>query len=704
MGKILKQLNAPLEKWTSEGPVETWVCFFIVTISIGFLAFSSFPVETKLWMVLIGLFLPFVFYLKVRGVAVRDKETLLPNVPMGIWILLLMAGLSLRIYKLSEFHLWPGGDEALQGFFAIDLIKKWSWRFFYTSGQHPPLLIWLLKPGFQMINSIPFDLWFVPAVFSILTLFVSYAASRQYFGKTTSFIFFLLMAFSFWPLSFGRWCVQGTLIPFFEITCFYILGRFINSASVKHERWWLVGLGAFLGLGMLTFTSWVTVVAVMTIIIFFHLSHRLKKSMLSLGMFAVSFFIFFVPWLIAAVHEHFGGYLVSVSVGGGYYSWKHQILTAFSNITCLLGGPVGNIGVAYGPSWGGILNPILGGCLFIGVTILLRSRRSALTWTLILSFLVFMTPGLLSTDHVEMFRIIPAMPMLLMMVALGLERLLAFVKAPRRILFLILFMGLSLSWDYYHLFQPRLEGRLFHWTFRNIPEDESQKAYQILKSIADQQGPGFVFTEFLLLARDHCLRVMSYPFNAVDNPKYRNFPGNWAAVIVNLHYGPYILKRFPGSHWFPIGIGNPEDGGLALGILPITDENRAAIFRWVKAHQFFHDMGSLSENMMNDPKLYKSVLEGAPVGYGLVKDDPFLESCYGEWLAQYHYEDNLNQNIAVLRRAIEKGYPTANLYYKLGNFLLLNREPEQARKSYELAVRSEPNYTAAAKALEYITK
>jgi 4-amino-4-deoxy-L-arabinose transferase-like glycosyltransferase len=706
VNKINRFMNLRVEGLVSTGPLWTWFFFVVFVVSNGFLAYSSLPYQLKIWIFLAGILLPLVLYARARVLHKIDLEKnssnpIISDPPIGIYLVLLGIGLFLRFFKLTDLHLWPTGDEGLQGFFAIELVKKWDWRFFYTSGQHPPLLIWILKIFFQLFRNPFFNLWFPPALLSSLTLIFGYFVSRVFFSKSASFIFFLLLAFSFWPLDFGRFCVQGALVPFFELFCFYFLGRFLSESKPSFRKTWSAILGISLGLGCLTFTSWVTVIVFVVLGVIAHAHTWRQNSREYFLFFAASFFIGFSPWLIAVSREGFGGYLFGVSFFSGFFTWKQQFLTSLSNFTSLFWGPF-QIEAGYGPTWGGVLNPLLGGCFFFGMAELYRMRQKPIARALAFAFCLFLLPGFLAADHVEMFRIIPVMPILLMIVVFGVWRLLLSVSFNRRLLWLTLLIGSSFCIDFYHFLKPQLVGTGSEVEFKKSVEDESFEAFQLLKGVDEHQGPGLIFTEFLLLSRGHNLRVAVYPFNAADNPRINPDQATWASVIVNAHYGYFLAKRFPKSQWRRIAAGNQEDGGLAVGIIPLGKKDRWVMLHWLRAQDYVHRLGVQSENMMNNQEFYQSVVKKLLDGYPLMEGDPFLESIYGEWIAQYHYTHGLERNVSALQRAVKKGYPAANLYYKLGNFLLLNRQFPEAHQAYLVAAGCNPNYTNAQEILSRI--
>ncbi len=619
--------------------------------------------------------------------------------PSGwMWAILLAAGVFLRFFHLVEFHPWLNGDEALEGYFGMDLVKKWSWQFFYQTGQLPPLYIWITSLLFRVSGDPFFNTWFTAAFFSSLALLVSYPAARFFLGRDISILFSLLFAFSFWPLMYGRWGIQSTLVPFFVLVCFWLLGAYFKAGDGSWKTCLSAAVGLWLGLGSLTYTSWLIVIPSFFLLMFLDLSEEPRKRIATFSFFSGALLLGFSPWMIAAVREKFGGYMVGVSMASGFFTWRQQIAVAFSSLTTLFWGPLGTSAV-YGPTWGGLLNPFLGACFFLGVIKAGASPRSHRATAAALLLLLFVAPSVFSADNVEAFRMIQALPLLLAGSAVGLKSLLGTLSASRRPAVLGLLLFVSLGVDLYHLWRPHLEGTAFHWKVNHDSGDENQQAYEALKPVSQRMGPGLVFTEFLLLSHNHSLRVAAYPFNALDNPQLPVSQAAWAGVVTNIHYGFFLARRFPGSEWRRLSWSDTEDGGEVVGILRITDKNRDIFQKWAKAEAYLHQLGVESEGMINDPQNYARVVEKLPGGYPYAQGDPFLESIFSEWFAQYHFGGGLNRNIQFLENGISKGYPAANLYYKLGNFYYWNREPEKARQAYLMAVKCRPNYTDAAEVL-----
>lgn len=672
--------------------------FGIALATNALLSFVPLPVFEKTFLFAGGLLLAGFGLCRLAGQ--RSSWDLGKSIRLSPWLLALAAsfGIFLRFFKLTSFRPWPNSDEALQGFFAIDLVRQWDWRFFYTSGQHPPLLIWLLHWFFQGSAPPLFNLWFLSALLSTLFVILGFLAARMFFPPPIPSLYGLLLTFGFWPLYFGRFCVQGVLVPFFEMAAFGLVGYFLRSKSDISKGFAAAGLGLVAGVGTWTYTSWLAVVLFLAALS----AWRLRRNPREMKFFLL--FVLFLcagslPWIVAAFEEKFGGYAVGVSLLGGYFNWKDQFLTSLSYITDLFWGTLKEP-VSYGPVLGGMLNPLLGAFFFLGALKLFRHRTTVPAKAMGLAAVLFLLPGVLSADHVEMFRIIQFMPLLFLAAALGFASFLEFWPKRRRPVVLAFFLGLSLLYDGYHLVKPVLQEPLvFPPRFQDRSNDENYWAYQWLKPEARKLGPGLIFTDFSLLSHNHTLNVMTYPFNALSNPTLDAAHAKWAAVVTNIHYAPFLSRRFPGFQWHPVSPFPVEDGGSVVGLIPVNAENREVFSDWARVHLYFHRLGIEAENLMNDPVRYRETVQELPEGYALLQGDPFLESCYGEWMAQYHESSRLDWNIRALQRAIQKGYPAANLYYKLGSFYYWNREPERAKRAYLMAAGCRPNYTNAKEVL-----
>lgn len=609
----------------------------------------------------------------------------------GVIILpVLFLAVFLRFFHLTDFHLWPTGDEALHGFLALQLLPKWDWQFFYTVGEHPPLLIWVLSFFFRWFNSPFFDLWFLPAFFSILAAPAGYLAARVFFSKSILALYGILLALSFWPLYFGRFCHQGLFTPALELICFWILALWVKDPKNKKAIFLLCLLAFLLGIGSLTFTAWATV---LLLVVFSVLVVVIRKEPRQVLVFLCFLAVFLSPFLRAVWNEGYGRHLVDSAGAASSFNWQHHLLTHVSYFSALFWGSLQG-GTSYGPIWGGMLNPIFSSAFFIGLSGLWNRRREPIAQWVLGALLICALPGFLAADYVELNRIIQLMPLLLLVTALGLGELaLAIGQVERRkwIVGGLVLCGLLL--DLNHLLKPALEGSFFHPRFKQEIPDANFRAYQILERGEKEMGPGIVFAEFLPLRYGHSLYVTTYPFNVAVNPKLDSAQATWVAIPTNIDYQPFLSKRFPKAkwHWVDNDLSAPE-GGMMIGIIPLGAENRPIFQKWLLAHQAFHKLQVDAEGSFNSEKKFKQSFQDLSAAYPLVQGDPFLESCYWEWVSQYYFGPTKEKNIQALRNAIQKGYPAACFYQQLAFLLELDGHVEQARQAKEMAQKAKASF------------
>lgn len=674
-----------------------WILFPVFFTSDLFLSYADFSYEAKGYIFLCGIFLPCLGAWGVGRFYQREdlfrEETISPAMPQWVWVLAVLLFLCLRFYRLTFSFADPTGDEGLHGFLAIPLVSRWSWQFFYTVGEHPPLLIWSLVPFFKWFDSPFFDLWFLPAFFSSLVVPTGYWVSKRFFSKSFSLVFGFLLAFSFWPVFFGQFCHQGLFVPFWELFGFVLLSFLLSENESKKQMSRAFFLGVWIGLGSLTFTAWAVVILLFCGIMTGWMSRAPKaRSMPSIA-FSGGLLLGLLPFLFAVVHQGYGHHLIDTSAVSHYFSLAQQFSTHLSYITCLFWGSLQD-NSSYAPTWGGILNPILSSFFFIGLLELFYHWQEKITWWILGAFLILLLPGLLSADYVEFNRIIQIMPILLLVVVLGVQRGLISLPVDKRWIFIPVFL-VSFLLDVNHLLKPIVEGPVWKLDFKKEQKNETLEAYRILNAQYKEKGPGLIFTDFLPLSHGHVLHVLSYHFNTAINPRLSDWNPTWAAVIVNSDYQIYLQKRFPGATWKPVTSQHPEQGGMVVGIIPVNDGDRSTLNYWNQVHQYFYQLNLKTENMYNTPQVYAFFSQKLVEGFSLVKNDRFLLSCWSEWFTQFAWDVRYPQKIALLQEAIKHGYPVAHLYLELGEFYYLTNHLSEAKTAFEKAARYIPGQTDA---------
>ena len=651
---------------------------FVFIAANTIISYSRFSIPVKGWVFFAGVLIPAVLLLLSRDQE-KNINTTAGNpgdlsLDLGFWIAGGAAALYLRFFKLTSFRFWPTGDEGLHGFLAIPLARQWDWQFFYTVGEHPPLLIWIMGLCFKMFNSPFFNLWFFPAFFSSLAVPVGYLAARRFYPKSFCLLFAGLLAFSFWPLYFGRYCHQGIFIPFWELFSFLLLALWIKNKNNAAGGYWAAFLGLWTGLGTLTFPSWLLVGAILLASVWVIL---VKDALRPLYYFGAALALGLIPLVSAILREGYGHHLLDSSQASPWFSNAHRLLTHFSYFTSLLWGPL-EAGGSYGPVWGGMLNPVLGACFLLGLIHLYHHRHEGIVQWIILSLVVCSLPAVLAADYVELNRLIQVMPFLLLVSALGIYRL-TLPMGKRKKIILITLLGLaSFSLDLNHLRKAMEMGQPVPGNMNDIEKD-----YEFFKAESLKSGQGLIFTDFLTLNHGHSLAVATYPFNSASNPRLNPEKAQWAGIITNVFYLPYLRNQFPEAKWrVSSGEVLPEEGRLMAGIIPLGPTNRDLFKRWNKAHDYFHQMNLEAEKSFNGKENFLKALEGVKKGEPFVAGDRFLESCFWEWAAQYYYDPLHNGNIYCMFQAIQKGYPAAHLYSKLGEYFLDQNMRVEAQEAF----------------------
>jgi hypothetical protein len=491
------------------------------------------------------------------------------------------------------------------------------------------------------------------------------------------------------------------MVPLFEGVVLWTAGGWSQKKGTVGRRWMALAWGLATGLGFFTYSSWI-VVAISSIAAFLW-SFRKDKN--RDGSACLLFFgalgIATAPFLVSAFREGFGSHLAGIALTSLDFSPEQKWTNLMSYWTALgWGSLVPNS--SNGPVWGGFLNPVLGVAFLRALLGLWKGRHDPRAAGLLTLMVWCMAPGLVTADYPGFYRIVQVMPWVMAMVALGLWELSRdFGSKMGRVIFPVL-LALSVGLDTVHLVKANgLDARL-----NPRPDTPTQtvnrEAFRILQAKSLQEGPGLIFSELLLLSRNHSLTVETYPFNAALNPRLAPVQARWAALLVNRHLEGSLSRKFPKIQWIPLSGGTlEEDGGLSLGLVPVEGSQFTSFEPWLAAHHFFHERQFEAENILNDPVLYQKACQDLSEGYSLMEGDPFLESLYGEWIAQYHFAGGLDPNLLALRRALRRGTPTANLYLKYGNFLFLSGRKAEAMKAYSLAVQSRPNYTDAQAILDY---
>ena len=197
--------------------------------------------------------------------------------------------------------------------------------------------------------------------------------------------------------------------------------------------------------------------------------------------------------------------------------------------------------------------------------------------------------------------------------------------------------------------------------------------------------------------------LADYDFNAVDNPSVSSPSIQWAAVLTNVNYKPFLSQRFPDATAYYLSRESPpSNGGWMLFVIPVTERLRPGFLQWNHA----------SRSQREFTEAYISYVHGKPFGpvieklfktYPAFRGDPFLESVYWEKVADCELKMGLPDHqaaIGALTEGLKNGYPASHLYYDLGAFYSMDHQPNQARRAFQRARQAPLDFTGSEQMLK----
>jgi hypothetical protein len=448
------------------------------------------------------------------------------------------------------------------------------------------------------------------------------------------------------------------------------------------------------------------VVVIVTIMLFRW--KNLGKSSFQKGLYwALPLLSLAVPFLYGSFKNSYGAYLRHLMAFHQTSSALEQLSVSISCFSALFWG-MDPSRYTYQPVWGGFLNPVWGALFWVGLLCVIQSLRVNFSRWLLAALVFLLLPGLLTSDC-EPFRMVPVIPVLFLITALGWNKLMRLFHRRKTVfLSLLLFLpavgldGRHLFVAYHHLWDSSGAWRGY------VKSLERYRAYELLKQTALEKGPGLIFTNFVQGLPDQTLAVADYDFNAAQNSGLSFEKARWAAVLTNVNYQPFLSKRFSDGKYAWLSRDDPPaDGGLMLWVMPVESSRRQELKVWQMADLALRPF--IDENIGFFPgltyqKSLKALLDVGPT----FQNDAFLRSCFWEKAADIYFKDYAlaaasNSNrlaIQALENAAREGYPAAHLYEHLGVFYLMERDKKTAGEAFKKALKAPVNHTDSAQYLK----
>ncbi len=684
-----------------------WVYFFIFLISNTFLSYFPFPFWIKMGICLLGLFIPWMMACRAfpnpspKEVPLYQKE-FLPAIPIWVWLFVAALALFARFYKLTTLSVWPLYDEGMYGYYASQLSRQWNWQILYGSSQAPPLYLWLLAGTFKWFGVSLFSLWFLPALISSLLFPVSYWAARGFFNRSCSVALAFIFGFSFWPLYVGRFSLMTGLVLLFECLTLGLLARFLTRTEPARKPGLAAALGAMTGLGFYTYLHWpVLAAAVGATLIFWAANKGMGKNFLRVKIL-LSFLLpcacLLLPlalWISGEGLDQMVFYLRHLSAGNPAVHPNEQINISLSYITSLFWGMDLKYHT-YQPVFGGYLNPLMGSLFFMGlIEVIPRLKNRFYQW-LLASLPFFLLPGILTSERATS-RMVLAFPILAVLVVLGLGRLLS--DRPRRnVLILSLILVIAAGLDFFHLFAayPAVWKSLDNWNGYGKSYTRYQ-AFLRLEKLSKTQGPGYLFSDFVPGLSDQTLSVADFRINLSNPQGLTSGPVPWVGLLANANLIPFLKKSFPTGQawWISKDIGSPE-GGWMLWVIPGKDLPAKIFRRWFQASAALKLF--IEKSLLYVPGQSLEPMEMALRKiHSLFQSDPLLETYYFEKMADLSTRKMITgcdpssgpeayqAALLYLKTAIQKGYPSAHLFFKMGTLYSIQGKIPEAKECFRKA-------------------
>jgi hypothetical protein len=668
-------------KW--DIPFRPWAYFWVFLVFNTLLAFPM-PFWLKLEIGLIGIALPMILALgsiKPEFSTESSGWDFKPGIALNktAWALVFTAVFAVLFFATFRKR-WPALDDAIFAHYSVQLAQNWEWKFFFSPAESPPFFNWILALFFRFFEPSLFSINCILLLFSLLTVAAVYISARTYFPAFFSTLCFLLFAFGFWPLYAGQFCMSLIALLFFEILALGSLGRITRTRSDSKSYGIAIAAGVLTGFGFFVSGPWI-LIAVMIMVPAFVL---LKSSMKLLTVFLAPFLFLFGVFVGVSIWQGNGNHVQDLWAFRPGMNWTEQLTDSLSNITALFWNTHLK---SYGPAWGGMLNPLWSSVFFIGMLECWRMRNRAFVRWLWIGMALFLVPGLVSRNS-NIFRLLQIFPLLVLVVCVGFQALLSRAEPKKIILLLSLFLFFSTVLDLRHLTVA----------YRNNSPEEIpfSKAYQFVREKALEAGPGLLLFDLRANTWDKTLIMATYPFDATRKRHFSFEKTKWAAVLLNIHYKPFLDDLYGGIQWRDLGndiLWN--EGGLVLGIIPVDSRSKSFLDSWNRMNLFFRSLTNETMDYYSEENL-KTIVKKLDSAGGLTGGDRFLESCLSEKklfskLVCKSPEDALK----ITQQALERGYALPTFQTAEGLLLCRFGRREEARQVFRKALQARLNLTPA---------
>ncbi|MFX1465103.1 MAG: ArnT family glycosyltransferase [Promethearchaeota archaeon] len=162
--------------------------------------------------------------------------------------------------------------------------------------EKPPLIFWLMALSYKIFGVNEFAVRFVPAVFGIISILLTYVLAKQFFEKKIALLSALLLSLCQFHVKYSRQGMLDVPLTFFSLLTLFLFIKGFNSKSSSSILFVLAGVSQ--GLGILT--KWhAAIFPTVTILLFVCLQKKWEFLFSrKIAFYFISVVLSTLPWLV----------------------------------------------------------------------------------------------------------------------------------------------------------------------------------------------------------------------------------------------------------------------------------------------------------------------------------------------------------------------------------------------------------------------
>jgi hypothetical protein len=486
--RLLAPATGAVRDWRRRGLVR-WTALTLALAALTLFSLGRGGMAAGL-VLIVGLLLALLAGLTPEpDDAHRQPSSLAPIV--AALALILLVGLVLRFYRITElpYGLWR--DEARHGLAALRIIEDPAYRpVFVPEADIPAAGIYAFVPGLALLGIAPWTLRVTTAVAGFLTLIPFALLARRLTRRIdTALVATGLLAASAWHLHLSRLAFTVVFEPLCEVTgLLLLLGGLRPGLRTVRRVLWLAGAGIALALAVQTYHAGRVVLATapLAVLLFRPEGERLRRTLARITP-ALALFLLAVAPIAAYSWTH--SREVNARVGQAFLL-SHARDNGVAPLAALddsigrhlvmlhvRGDSLGRHNLPGRPQ----LEPLAGLGFLVGLAVLLR-RRDLLSLFLLTACALAAVPSLLSVDGPRATRAVALLPYATLVAAQGWEALCAPFRRRQWLPLVLTLASVPLAaWSYF-VAAPSNEA-----VWRSFYPVETQVGAH-LRHLADHEG------------------------------------------------------------------------------------------------------------------------------------------------------------------------------------------------------------------------